>query len=346
MSDLKSFASDNNSGAHPAIMEAVVRVNTGHLKSYGDDELSIHTDEVFKEFFGSQARIHYVTTGTAANVLGLRSVTHTYNSVLCAEQAHINNDECGAPEAFGGIKLVPIPSPDGKLTPGMIAPYLGHIGFVHASQPKVISITQPTEVGKLYTLKEIEDLVEFAHDRDLLVHMDGARLANACAALDCSFFDMTTALDVDFISFGGTKNGCLMGEAVIFLNPDIGHGFSYLRKQAMQLVSKMRFVSAQLEAYLKDDLWLKNAQNANAMAKRLAEKAGAIDGVTIKGTVDCNSLFAHIPTEATEILLKKYYFYVWNEHDQTVRWMTSWATTKEMVDEFVEDLRKAVEASK
>jgi len=239
---------------------------------------------------------------------------------------------------------VPIPSPDGKLTPGMIAPYLGHLGFVHASQPKVISITQPTEVGKLYTLKEIEDLVEFAHDRDLLVHLDGARLANACAALDCSFFDMTTALDVDFISFGGTKNGCLMGEAVIFLNPDIGQGFPYLRKQAMQLVSKMRFVSAQLEAYLKDDLWLTNAKHANAMAKRLAEKAGAIDGVTIKGTVDCNSLFAHIPPEATEILLEKYYFYVWNEHDQTVRWMTSWATTEEMVDEFVDDLRKAMEA--
>ncbi|EGB16427.1 Threonine aldolase [Pseudodesulfovibrio mercurii] len=345
MSDLKSFASDNNSGAHPAIMDAVVRVNRGHLKSYGDDELSIHTDEVFKEFFGSVARIHYVTTGTAANVLGLRSVTETYNSVLCAEQAHINNDECGAPEAFGGIKLVPIPSPDGKLTPGMIAPYLGHIGFVHASQPRVISITQPTEVGNLYTLKEIEDLVEFAHDRDLLVHMDGARLANACAALDCSFFDMTTALDIDFLSFGGTKNGCLMGEAVIFLNPDIGHGFPYLRKQAMQLVSKMRFVSAQLEAYLADDLWLKNAQNANAMAKRLAEKAGAIPGVTIKGTVDCNSLFAHLPPKATEILLKKYYFYIWNEHDQTVRWMTSWATTEAMVDEFVEDIRKAMEAA-
>ncbi|NDV20742.1 aminotransferase class V-fold PLP-dependent enzyme [Pseudodesulfovibrio sp. JC047] len=344
MSPLKSFASDNNSGAHPAIMEAIVKANDGFLKSYGDDEMSIHTDEVFKEFFGSQARIHYVTTGTAANVLGLRSVTQTYNSVLCAEQAHINNDECGAPEAFGGIKLVPIPSEDGKLTPGAIAPYLGHVGFVHASQPKVISITQPTELGKLYTLKEIEDLVEFAHDRDLLLHMDGARIANACAALDCSFFDMTTALDVDFISFGGTKNGCLLGEAVIFLKPNIGEGFQYLRKQAMQLVSKMRFVSAQLEQYLADDLWLKNARHANAMAQRLADKAGAIDGVTIKGTVDCNALFASIPPEASEILLEKYYFYVWDEHDHTVRWMTSWATTEAMVDEFVSDIEKAVKA--
>lgn len=344
MSDLKSFASDNNSGAHPTIMDAVVAANHGHVKSYGEDEISIHADSVFEEFFGSQARIHYVTTGTAANVLGIRAVTHTYNSVICAEQAHINNDECGAPEAFGGIKLVPIPSEDGKLTPGMIAPYLGHIGFVHASQPKVISITQPTELGKLYTLKEIEDLVEFAHDRDLLVHLDGARIANACAALDCSFFDMTTALDVDFISFGGTKNGCLMSEAIVFLNPDIGEGFPYLRKQAMQLVSKMRFVSAQLEAYLKDDLWLKNARHANAMAKRLADKAGAIEGVTIKGTVDCNALFATMPPEATEILLKKYYYYIWDEHDHTVRWMTSWATTEEMVDEFVEDIAKAVKA--
>jgi len=341
---MKSFASDNNSGAHPAIMEAMVQANEGHVKSYGDDEISIHTDEVFKDFFGSQARIHYVTTGTAANVLGIRAVTHTYNSVICAEQAHINNDECGAPEAFGGIKLVPIPSSDGKLTPGAIAPYLGHIGFVHASQPKVISITQPTELGKLYTLKEIEDIVEFAHDRDLLVHLDGARIANACAALDCSFFDMTTALDVDLLSFGGTKNGCLMGEAVVFLNPDIGKGFPYLRKQAMQLVSKMRFVSAQLERYLEDDLWLKNAQHANAMARRLADKAGAIENVTIRGTVDCNSIFANIPPDATELLLEDYYFYIWDEHDHTVRWMTSWATTEEMVDEFVEDIRKAVEA--
>lgn len=339
-----SFASDNNSGAHPRIMDAVVRANEGHVKSYGEDEISIHTDEVFTEFFGSQARIHYVTTGTAANVLGIRAVTHTYNSVICAAQAHINNDECGAPEAFGGIKLVPVPSKDGKLTPGMIAPYLGHIGFVHASQPKVISITQPTELGKLYTLKEIEDIVEFAHDRDLLVHLDGARIANACAALDCTFFDMTTALGVDLVSFGGTKNGCLMGEAVVFLNPEIGEGFPYLRKQAMQLVSKMRFVSAQLEEYLKDDLWLTNARHANAMAQRLADKAGAIDGVEIKGTVDCNAIFAHIPPDATEILLEKYYFYVWDEHDHTVRWMTSWATTEEMVDEFVADMAKAVES--
>ncbi|QJB55130.1 low specificity L-threonine aldolase [Pseudodesulfovibrio sp. zrk46] len=344
MSDLKSFASDNNSGAHPDIMQAVVDANHGHLKSYGEDEISIETDEVLQEFFGSQARIHYVTTGTAANVLGLRAVTETYNSVLCASPAHINNDECGAPEAFGGIKLVPIPSEDGKLTPGMIAPYLGHIGFVHASQPKVISITQPTEVGKLYTLKEIEDIVEFAHDRDLLVHLDGARIANACAALDCSFFDMTTALDIDLLSFGGTKNGCLMSEAVVFLNPDIGHGFPYLRKQAMQLVSKMRFVSAQLAAYLKDDLWLKNAKHANAMAQRLAEKAGQIEGVEIKGSVDCNALFAYLPPDVTEKLLEKYYFYVWDAHDNTVRWMTSWATTEEMVDEFVEDIRTAMEA--
>ncbi|WP_243547370.1 threonine aldolase family protein [Pseudodesulfovibrio tunisiensis] len=341
---MRSFASDNNSGAHPAVMQALVDANPGDMKAYGDDEISIHTDEVLKEYFGSQARIHYVTTGTAANVLGLRAVTHTYNSVICSDVAHINTDECGAPEAFGGIKLVPVPTENGKLTPRAIAPYLGHIGFVHASQPKVISITQPTEVGTLYSLKEIEDICQFAHDRDLLVHMDGARIANACAALDCSFFDMTTALDVDLLSFGGTKNGCIMSEAVLFLNPDIGSGFPYLRKQAMQLVSKMRFVSAQLQAYLKDDLWLKNASNANAMARRLAEKAGQIPGVTIKGSVDCNAVFATMPPAATEILLEKYYFYVWDEHDHTLRWMTSWATTEEMVDEFVEDMRKAVES--
>ncbi|WP_147822146.1 threonine aldolase family protein [Salidesulfovibrio onnuriiensis] len=340
---LRSFASDNNAGAHPEIIKAVCEANEGYMRAYGEDTISEAADRLLKKHFGEDARIFYVTTGTAANVLGLRAVTRTYNSVICSSMAHINMDECGAPEAFGGTKLVPIPTPDGKLTPGMIAPYLGHVGFVHASQPKVISITQSTEEGTLYSLKEIEAIVDFARDHDLLVHMDGARLANACAALGCSFFDMTTALGVDLLSFGATKNGLMMGEAVIFLNPEIGEGFEYLRKQGMQLVSKMRFVSAQVERYLRDDLWLENARHANAMAKRLAERAGAIPGVEIKGEVQSNGVFAHIPPAATEILEKKYYFYVWDEHSHTLRWMTSWATTEEQVDEFVEDIKKAVE---
>ena len=338
---MRSFASDNNSGAHPRVMQAVVDANKGHARSYGDDDISIATDELLKERFGSQAEIHYVTTGTAANVLGIRTVTHSYNAVICADVAHVNNDECGAPEAFGGIKLMPIPTPDGKLAPGLIAPRLGHVGFVHASQPRVITITQPTELGVLYTLDEIETLCEFAREHDLLVHLDGARIANACAALGCTFFDMTTALGVDLLSFGGTKNGCLMAEAIIFLNPDLGEGFPYLRKQAMQLVSKMRFVSAQFQAYLADDLWLDNARHANAMAARLAGAIRDIPGVTLTGPVDCNAIFARIPPRATEILQRKYYFYVWDEHTHTVRWMTSWATTPEMVDEFATDIRAA-----
>lgn len=343
---LRSFASDNNAGAHPAIMQAVVEANDGYMRAYGEDPISEQADAMLKKHFGQDARIHYVTTGTAANVLGLRAVTRTYNSVICSSMAHIHMDECGAPEAFGGTKLVTIPSEDGKLTPGMIAPYLGHVGFVHASQPKVISITQTTEEGTLYTPDEIEELVHFAKDHDLLVHMDGARLANACAALDCSFFDLTTALGVDLLSFGGTKNGLLMGEAVVFLNPEIGEGFQYLRKQGMQLVSKMRFVGAQMLRYLQDDLWLENARHANDMAKRLAHKAGKLEHVTIKGEVQSNGVFAQIPPEATEILLEKYYFYVWDEHSHTLRWMTSWATTEAEVDEFVADIKKAVEQVK
>jgi len=340
---LRSFSSDNNAGAHPEIIKAVMEANEGYMRAYGEDPISEAADKLFKKHFGEQARIFYVTTGTAANVLGLRAVTRTYNSVICPASAHINVDECGAPEAFGGTKLVPIPSPDGKLTPGMIAPYMGHVGFVHASQPKVISISQSTEEGTLYTFEEIEAIVDFARDHDLLVHMDGARLANACAALDCSFFDTTTALGVDLLSFGATKNGLIMGEAIVFLNPEIGEGFEYIRKQGMQLVSKMRFVSAQMERYLRDDLWLNNARHANAMARSLAEQAGAIDGVEIQSTVESNAVFAHIPPAATEILEKKYYFYVWNEHSHTLRWMTSWATTEAEVDEFVEDIKQAVE---
>lgn len=341
---LRSFASDNNSGAHPEIMKAITQANDGYMRAYGEDPISEQADKLLKKHFGQDARAYYVTTGTAANVLGLRSVTNTYNSVICSDMAHINVDECGAPETFGGIKLVPIPTTDGKLTPGAIAPYMGHVGFVHASQPKVISITQSTEEGTLYSLEEIEAITDFARDHDLLVHMDGARLANACAALDCSFFDLTTALGIDLLSFGGTKNGLLIGEAIVFLNPELGEGFKYIRKQGMQLVSKMRFVSAQMVRYLSDDLWLDNACHANNMAHYLAEQAGAVPGVELKGKVESNAVFAHIPPQATEKLLEKYYFYVWDEHSHTLRWMTSWATTTAEIDEFVSDIKAAVEA--
>ena len=339
---MRSFASDNNSGAHPAILEAVIAANTGDAKGYGEDELSIATDELFRTHFGPQAKIHYVTTGTAANVLGIRCVTETYNSVICADIAHINVDECGAPEAFGGIKLVPIPTTTGKLDVQAIRPYLAGRGFVHHSQPRVVSITQSTELGTLYGPEEIRSIVRYCHKEGLIVHMDGARLANACAALDMPFKAMTTDLGVDVLSFGGTKNGLMMGEAVLFLNPELGRGFPYLRKQGMQLVSKMRFITAQLHRYLEDDLWLENAKAANRAARLLAEKASALPGVTVTRPVEVNAVFANIPAQAIPRLLERAYFYVWNEASGELRWMTSYNTTDEDVDEFVAALAECL----
>lgn len=339
---LKSFASDNNSGAHPAILEALIEANEGMAQSYGDDALSLYVDELFRERFGPEARIHYVVTGTGANVLGLRAMTQTWQSVLCSDLAHIHVDECGAPEAFGGIKVVPVPSSGGKIDVQSIRPYLQNRGFVHHSQPRVVQITQCTELGTLYTPEEIKALAGFCHKNELILHLDGARLANACAALGLTFREMTTDLGVDALSFGGTKNGMLMGEAVVFLNPELGRDFRYVRKQGMQLVSKMRFVTAQFERYLRDDLWLDNARHANQAARRLADQVGAIPGVTITRTVQCNAVFASLPRPAVERLLEKYYFYVWSEEPLEVRWMTSFNTSDAAVDEFAAAVREAV----
>lgn len=340
---MRSFASDNNSGAHPAIMEAVAAANVGDAKGYGEDDLSHHCDAIFRDYFGPQARIHYVGTGTAANVLGLRAVTETYNSVLCSEIAHINVDECGAPEAFGGFKVVPVPSPSGKIDVQAIRPYLAGRGFVHHSQPRVVQITQSTELGTCYSPDEIKSITSFCHKEDMLVHMDGARLANAAAHLGMSFKELTTDLGVDVLSFGGTKNGMLLGEAVVFLNPELGRGFQFLRKQGMQLISKMRFITAQFVRYFQDDLWLENATHANAMARLLAEKASQIKGVTVTRPVQANAVFANIPERAIEPLLERAYFYVWNENTGEMRWMTCFNTTEQEIDEFVQAIRECVQ---
>ena len=339
---LRSFASDNNSGAHPAIMQAVLDANTGYAKAYGEDDLSIATDELFKQHFGRQAKIHYVTTGTAANVLGLRAVTQTWNSVICADVAHINVDECGAPEAFAGIKLVPVKATGGKLDVEAIRPYLFGRGFVHHSQPRVVQITQATELGTVYTPDEIRSITKFCHKEGLLVHMDGARLANAAAALGCGFRELTTDLGVDVLSFGGTKNGMFIGEAVVFLNPELGEGFQYMRKQGMQLVSKMRFITAQFHRYLQEDMWRANALHANRMAALLAEKVSQIKGITVSRPVQTNAVFAYIPHRAIERMLEEFYFYIWNEEKNELRWMTSFDTSEEEIDEFVTALQAAV----
>lgn len=339
---MRSFASDNNSEAHPAILEAVARENRGDAKPYGEDETSARADKTLEREFGVPARTFFVTTGTAANVMALKSVCASYNSVICADTAHINNDECGAPEAMGGYKLVTVPQKDGKIRPEDIKPQLHGKGFVHHSQPSAVQITQCTELGTVYAPEEIRAIADLAHENGLYLHMDGARLANAAAHLGVGLKEITTDAGVDMLSFGGAKNGLLLGEAVIFLNPDIGHDFKYLRKQGMQLTSKMRFISAQFERYLQDGLWLENARKANRLAALLAEKAAQVKGVTITRPVQSNAVFANIPEQAVDRMLEKYYFYVWNEESMELRWMTSFKTTEREVDEFVACLEESV----
>ncbi|WP_018123710.1 threonine aldolase family protein [Desulfovibrio oxyclinae] len=341
---MKSFASDNNSGAHPAVLHALTAADAGSAKAYGEDETTRRAEQLFREHFGPQARTFFVTTGTAANVTGLRSVCETWQSVICSEHAHITTDECGAPEAVGGFKSVTLPSNDGRISPDQAVPQLAAHGFVHRNQPRVISLTQCTELGTLYRADEIRAWCDFAHKNDMLVHIDGARIANACAALGCSFREMTTDLGVDLLSFGGTKNGLVMGEAVVLLNPDIGPGMPFFRKQFMQLVSKMRFVSAQFLPYLEDGIWLENARHANAMAKRLAKKAAAVEGVEILGEVETNAVFAKVPEHAINQLLDEYYFYIWDETERSLRWMLSWNTTEAEVDQFAASIKAAVQS--
>ena len=258
---MHTFASDNNSGVHPLIMEAMIRANQDHVKGYGEDVYTAQAQENFRLLFGAEVEVFFVFTGTASNVLGLKAMTQPYQSILCADTAHIQTDECGAPERFTGSKLIPIPTPDGKLTPFLIKPHLHGINFVHHSQPKVVSITQCTEFGTVYTIAQIKELSDFVHQQGMFLHVDGARIANAAVSLGCSFRKLITETGVDVLSFGGTKNGMMFGEAIVFFNPVLSENFGYTRKQGMQLASKMRFISAQFNAYLENNLWKINAGN-------------------------------------------------------------------------------------
>ncbi len=334
----RGFASDNNSGISAEIIEMLQEVNKGHEVGYGDDSYTQKAIKLFKKNFGESAISFLTFTGTGANVLALSSVSSSYNSVICAETAHINSDECGAPEKFSGCKLLPIQTTNGKLTPKSIQPYLTGFDFEHHSQPKIISITQPTEMGTLYSFDEILDITGLAHKYKMLVHMDGARLANAAAALNCQFKDLTADLGIDIVSFGGTKNGLMAAESVIFFNEEHARNFKYIRKQGMQLASKMRFISAQFIAYFQNDLWLKNARHANRMAQILADKVTTIDAVKLTQKVEANGIFAIIPKDIIEPLKKEFFFYTWNESTNEVRWMTSFDTTKEDIDLFVDKL--------
>jgi threonine aldolase len=335
----KGFASDNSSGVHPEVLEAMARVNRGHTVAYGDDAFTESARALFREQFGDQVETHFVFTGTGANVLSLQALTRSHHAVVCAESSHINEDECGAPEKFTGCKLLGVPTKDGKITVDQVRPFLHSIGFEHHAQPTVISITQATELGTLYRPEEIRAITRFAHENGMRVHMDGARLCNAAAALDLPLRALTGDAGIDVLSFGGTKNGLMFGEAVVFFDPALAADFKYIRKQGTQLASKMRFLAAQFQAFFTDDLWLRSARHANRMARLLAERASAIPGVRISQEVEANGVFAALPGEAIPWLQERFFFHVWNEERSEVRWMTSFDTTEEDIERFVSLLR-------
>jgi threonine aldolase len=336
----RGFASDNNAGVHPEILKEIEFANAGHVLGYGADPYTERAKKLFKEHLGTDTETFFVFTGTAANVLGLSGVTRSWNSILTAYTAHIEQDECGAPEKFTGCKVLTVDTPDGKITIEMLAKHMHGFDFEHHSQPKVISITQTTEMGTAYTTDEIKLLADFAHERGMLLHMDGARIANAAVTLDLPFKAFTTDAGVDVLSFGGTKNGMMYGEAVCFLKSGFSNDFKYIRKQGMQLASKMRFISAQYLAYFSNDLWRRNAAHSNSMALILAERIKSLGRIRITQPVQSNGVFAVIPRDVAEKVSRTYFFYPWNEMTSEYRLMTSWDTTRDDIDNLVALLEK------
>ena len=338
----RSFASDNNAGVHPEIIEAIKAANDGHVVAYGDDPFTARATELFRKHFGADIAVHFVFGGTGANVLGLKAITNSYQAIICAETAHVNVDECGAPEKFTGCKLLTVQTPDGKLRVEQIKPLLHGIGVEHHVQPGVITISQATEMGTVYTQKELNTLADFAHDNGMLLHVDGARLANAAVSLNASLKEITADAGVDVLSFGGTKNGMMYGEAVIFFDEKRGADFKYIRKQGMHLPSKMRFISAQFEALLSGDVWRRSAAHANRMAQLLGSELAKVPQIKLTQPVESNGVFAIIPHQYVAALQEKYFFYVWNEEISEVRLMASFDTTEDDIREFVEFVREIV----
>ena len=342
MKPTRSFASDNNAGVHPDILKAISAANQGHVVGYGDDAYTQSAQALFKKQLGEDIQVFFVFNGTAANCLSLKALTDSYHAVICAEGAHIYVDECGAPEKFTGCKLVPVPAKNGKVTVEAVRSAYHGIGDEHHVQPKVISITQATEVGTVYRPNEIRALADFAHEYGMFLHVDGARIANAVAAQGINLREATRDLGIDVLSFGATKNGALGAEAVVFFNPELAANFKFYRKQAMQLASKMRFLSVQFNAMFTNDLWLQNARHANRMAQLLKREVSRIPQLKIIYPVEANGVFAQIPRKAIAKLQKRYFFYVWNEAQSVVRWMCSWDTTADDVKQFAEFVRRSV----
>ena len=338
----RSFASDNNAGVHPEIIEALRAANEGHVVAYGDDPFTERAAKIFQKHFGKDVAVFFVFGGTGANVLGLNAITKTYEAVVCADTAHMNVDECGAPEKFTGCKLLSVRTHDGRIRPNDVKPFLHGVGFEHHVQPRVISVSQATEMGTVYTKTELKTLARFAHDHDMLLHVDGARIANAAVSLNANLKEITSDAGVDVLSFGGAKNGMMYGEAVVFFDKELATDFKYIRKQGMHLPSKMRFISAQFETLLGTDLWRRSAAHANRMARVLASELEKIPRIKITQRVEANGVFAEIPAQFVPALQKKYFFYVWNEETSECRFMASFDTTEDDIHDFVALVRKTV----
>src|SRR3954451_2916819 len=338
----RSFASDNNAGGHPEVIEAIKAANEGHVVAYGSDPITARSIALFQKHFGDVA-VFFVFGGTGANVLGLKAITQPHHAIFCADTAHVNVDECGAPEKFTGCKLITIATPDGKLRVEQIKPLLHGIGVEHHVQPRVITISQATEMGTVYTRDELKTLADFAHYNGLLLHIDGARLANAAVALDKTFKEITTDVGIDVLSFGGTKNGMMYGEAVVFFDKARAGDFKYIRKQGMHLPSKMRFISAQFEALLAGDLWRRGAAHANRMAQLLGSELAKVPKIKLTQPVESNGVFATIPKEYIPALQEKYFFYVWDESISEVRLMASFDTSEDDIHDFIHFVNQIVQ---
>ncbi|WP_175985146.1 threonine aldolase family protein [Microbacterium tenebrionis] len=341
---IRGFASDNYSGIHPEVLAAIAAANDGHQIAYGEDQYTERLQEVFRSHFGDGIQAFPVFNGTGANVVGLQSMLPRWGAVIAASTAHINVDEGGAPERMGGMKLLTVEAHDGKLAPELVDREAWGWGDEHRAQPLVVSITQSTELGTLYKPDEIRALAEHAHERGMKLHMDGSRISNAAAALDLPFAAFTRDVGVDVLSFGGTKNGAMLGEAIVVLNPEASDGLIYSRKYSMQLASKMRFVSAQLITLLEGDLWKRNASHSNAMAARLRAgieaglAAGTIRGVEFTQPTQVNGVFATLPAGVADQLREVFRFYDWDAARREVRWMCSFDTQESDVDAFIEAL--------
>ena len=335
----KTFASDNYSGVHPAIMQALLQANEGHAASYGADEYTAAAIAQFRKYFGSDTQVFLVYNGTGANIMGLSILTRSFNSILCAELAHINVDESTAPEKFLGCRLISVPAPNGKMTAEAIEEKIIRMGDQHHPQAKVISLSQTTEYGTVYSVAELQSISTIAEKYNLYLHMDGSRIANAAVALKKDFISFTRDVGVDVLSFGGTKNGMMFGEAVLVFNPELAAEFQYIRKQGMQLHSKMRFIGAQFSALLTDNLWKKNAEHSNQMARLLERELKEIKEVQITKPVNANVVFAILPPDMIPLLQEKMFFYVWNERLNEVRLMCSWDTSSEEIMDFAKQLK-------